>query len=117
MIPHSTSAARTNARARSTERSLASISMRSRHGGADLAEAVGRAKLRDDLPREHDHDAIADIEELVEIGGNEEDPATARPRLAQRAPHESSRPDIEPARRLRGDDERRVGVDLPGEDQ
>ena len=55
------------------------------HGRADVAEPVGRCELAADPARQHDDETVADVEELVEVGGNEKDAAAAVARLAQRS--------------------------------
>src|SRR5260370_5450085 len=68
MTPQSASATSTKLSARATARSFPSISMRSRHRGADLAEAIRRPELGRDPSRQHHDETIADVEEFVEIG-------------------------------------------------
>src|SRR5579862_206386 len=104
MTPQSTRASRTKLSARRTARTLARISVRPRHGGADIGELIRRTELRRDPPGQHDDEAIADVEQFVEIGGNQQYAAAARSRLSQRSPHERGRAHVEPSRRLRRDD-------------
>ena len=62
---------------------LASISTRPGHGGADLAKAIRRPELGGDAAGQHDDETIADVEQFVEIGRNQQYAAASRPRLAQ----------------------------------
>ena len=87
------------------------------HGGADVAEAIGRTELADDAAGEHHDQAVADVEELVEVGRDQQDAAAAGARLAQRAPDEGGGADVEAAGRLRRDDQARGGIDLARQDQ
>ena len=90
--------------------------MRAGHRGADHPEFVGGRELTGDASRKQHDDAIADVEEFVEIRRDQEHAATAVARGAQRLPDERGRFDIEPACRLRRDDEGRVVIDFARED-
>src|SRR6478672_4586194 len=109
MMPQRASARSTKASARPTAISLALImSMRSGHGGADIAEPVGRPELSDDAAGEHDDQPVADVEQLIEVRRYQEYAATARPRLPERPPDEGGGADVKAARRLRRDDQRGI---------
>ena len=85
------------------------------HRRPDAAQVVRRCEFGDDAARHEHDDAIADVEEFVEIRGDHEYPGSTGARFAQRRPNELRRRDVEAAGRLRGDDQRRGGIDFAGE--
>ena len=77
--------------------------------------AVG-GELADDLPFVDDEDPVREREDLLELERDQQDAAALVALLDEAPVHELDRPDVEAARRLRGDQHARVAVDLAGED-
>ena len=79
------------------------------------AVAVG-GNSPDDLAFEDDEDAIGEREDLLELERDEQDRPALVALLDQATVDELDRADVEPARRLGGDEHARIAVDLAGED-
>src|SRR5438067_1557323 len=74
--------------------------------------ARGRIRLSRDASLEEDGDAVADRAQLVEVGGDDDHRRACPRRRAQRVVQAARRRQVEPARRLCGDDELRRGSAL-----
>ena len=76
--------------------------------------AVG-GELADDLALVDDEDPVGEREDLLELERDEQDRAALVALLDQAPVDELDRADVEAARRLRGDQDARVAVDLARE--
>ena len=87
------------------------------HEDADLVP-IGRPPVDDrhDLPAIHDGDPVTQLEDLVELGRDEQHGRTRIPLLDRLAMDELDAADVEPARGLVEDEETEVAVELPGDD-
>ena len=86
------------------------------HRDAELLLGRRRRELTDDLALVHDEDPVGEREDLLELERDEQDAASLVALLDHAAMHELDRADVEPPRRLRGDQDLGVAVDLAGED-
>ncbi len=71
--------------------------------------------LRDDLALVHDEDPVRERQDLLELERDEEDRPAPVSLLDEPPVDELDRTDVEPSRRLRGDEDARIAVDLAGE--
>ncbi len=85
------------------------------HRDAELLLGRGRRELADDLALVHDEDPVGEREDLLELERDEQDRAALVALLDQPAVDELDRADVEAARRLGGDQDLRVAVDLARE--
>src|SRR5579871_1878320 len=85
------------------------------HGEPELFLGRGRRELADDPALVDHEDAIREREDLLELERDEEHRSAGVALLDETAVHELDRADVESARRLRGDEHLRVGVDLARE--
>src|SRR6478736_6247032 len=88
---------------------------RAGHRDTELFLARGRRELSDDLALVNDEDPVGQREHLLELERDEEDRSSLVAFLDQAAVDEFDRADVEPSRRLSGDQDLRVAVDLTRE--
>ena len=86
------------------------------HRDAELLLGDARRELAHDLALEDDEDPVGEREDLLELERDEQDAAALVALLDEPAVDELDRADVEPARRLGGDQHLRVAVDLARED-
>ena len=60
---------------------------------------------------------MADVEKLVEVRRDQQHATPFRRGVTQRFPYEGGGADVQPPRRLRGNDEPRVLIDLASQDE
>ena len=80
-----------------------------------VASAVGDA--RRDAPLRDDDEAVADLEQLVELLADDEDGAAGVAQREQLAADLRRRADVDAPGRLRDDEQLRAGVDLAADDE
>ena len=103
-------------RGRTSLRSRRRLLPAAEHLEADLLLARARRVLADDPSLVHDEDAVGQREHLVELERDEQDRVT-RVALGDQPPMDVlDRADVEPARRLRRDQDDRVARDLARDD-
>src|SRR5437764_941267 len=106
--PHNGSRDGANPRARGLRGMIAVAE----HEPPEHLVARGRIRLSRDASLEEDGDAVADRAQLVEVGGDDDHRRACPRRRAQRVVQAARRRQVEPARRLCGDDELRRGSSL-----
>src|SRR6188768_3313555 len=80
------------------------------HRDAELFLARRRRVLTDDLAFVHDEDPVGQGEDLLELERDEQDPTPLVALLDEPPVNELDRADVEPARRLGGDQDLRVTI-------
>src|SRR5581483_188837 len=103
----------TRAPPRSRSRFLAAAA---EHLEADLLLGRVGAVLAHDLPLVDDEDAVRERQDLVQLERQEQDRAALVALLDEAPVDVLDRADVEPARRLGGDQHLRIALDLAGED-
>jgi hypothetical protein len=88
------------------------------HEAAELAGGDGLGvELGDDAPAQHDEQPVAEPDQLVEVGGDQQRRQSFRARIAQDVPDRRLRADVDAPRRVGGDEHPRAGEHLPSDDQ
>jgi len=85
------------------------------HRDPELLLGDARRELAHDLALEHDEDPVGEREDLFELERDEQHASALVALPDEAAVHELDRADVEPAGRLRGDQDPRVAVDLARE--